>query len=188
MGRVVAQLIPAVYTKEKTIRLFQPNHPPRQVQLNRPVYDSHNQELIQRINDTSVAVKDLIVVSGSTVASNRQARGEQMMELHERGLVPGSAVLRELEIANVEALLAEIGEIEQLKSALEQAQGQIKDKDGRIQRLDSELQHSQRKAELEKFKGRLTEGEASVSADAEVTLRRMDDARKDMEALVIART
>ena len=47
MGRVVAQLIPAVYTKEKTIRLFQPNHPPRQVQLNRPVYDSHNQELLQ---------------------------------------------------------------------------------------------------------------------------------------------
>ena len=188
MGRVVAQLIPVVYTKEKTIRLFQPNHPPRQVQLNRPAYDSHNQELIQRINDTSVPVKDLIIVSGSTVASNRQARFEQLKELALEGFIPKSAAVREAEIPNVEEILAEIDEIKQLTQALEQSQEQNKEKDGKIDRLDSELQHSQRKTELEKFKGRLTEGEASTAAKARLTLGRMDDARKDMEAQVVSRT
>ena len=188
MGRGMAQLIPAVYTKEKTIRLFQPNHPPRPVQLNRPVYDSHNQELIQRINDVSIPVKDLIVVSGSTLASNKAARFEQLKEMALQGFIPKSTATREAEIPNIEAVLAEVDEIQQLTAALEQSQEQNKDKDGQIQRLDSELQHSQRKTELEKFKGGLREGAAGVSADAEVTLRRMDDARKDMEALVVSRT
>jgi hypothetical protein len=52
------------------------------------------EQLIEKINDITVGKYDIIVVSGSTLPSNRWARFEYYMELYKSGLIDQTEVLK----------------------------------------------------------------------------------------------
>jgi hypothetical protein len=173
-GRVVVQMLQHYLTEERVIRLIQPSGEIEQVEVNQPVYDDYGAE-IERIGDLTTGTWDVIVVGGSTLPSNRWATAEYYERLAEKGFIPLSEFLRKSEVFDVERILAEVGEINQLRAALEQAQGQLKDMDGLIQRQDSELRQLKRRVDSAKFQEALAKTGSRVERDQAIASARLSD-------------
>jgi len=185
LAKVVVQYIQAVYTQQKTIRLFQPNNKPKTVQLNQPVYDEFGVDVISRINDVSVGYQDVIVVSGSTMRSNRFADLDILVNLWDKGILRvDEPILRKTNIQNVDDIIAEHGVLAQLQQQNQSLQEELKKVQGDLQTAEREVVHSGRKADAEKFKKSLGIAEANITADAELEIARMRDARKDLDSIV----
>lgn len=63
-------LIQYVYTDQKVMRLMQPNNKPKEIVVNSPLYDDIG-NVVGKMNDITVGKYDIIVLSGSTLPSNR---------------------------------------------------------------------------------------------------------------------
>ena len=184
-AKVVVQYIQALYTQQKTIRLFQPNNKPKTVELNQPVYDDFSGEVISRINDVAVGYQDVIVVSGSTMRSNRFAELDVLTNLWEKGILRvDEPILRKTNIQNVDDIIAQHGILAQLTQQNEALQEELKKVQGDLQTAEREVVHSGRKADAEKFKKSLGIAGANITADAELEVSRMRDARKDLDSIV----
>ena len=154
LGEVAFDFVQKVYTEEKTLRLVQPNMPPKQVQVNKSKFDDFGNE-VGRINDITVGRYDVMIKAGSTLPSNRWARLQQLIDMYSAGLVDDQAVLMESELPNAEQILARKGQMQQMQQALSQQKETIEDLQGDLQTWMREAQHAKQKAELEKFKARL---------------------------------
>ena len=113
VAKCVLQYIQATYTVQKVIRLLQPNHKPKKVILNQPIYDEISGEFLGKLNDVTVGKYDIVVVTGSTLPSNRYARFEYYMELYKAGIVDQVEVLKQTDVANVEDVLNRKGQMQQ---------------------------------------------------------------------------
>ena len=82
IGKVVVGLIQATYTSLKVMRILQPNHKPKEVKINEPVFDQISGQFLGKLHDVTVGKYDVLVVSGSTLPSNRYARFEFYMDLY----------------------------------------------------------------------------------------------------------
>lgn len=185
LAKVVVQYIQAVYTQQKTIRLFQPNNKPKTIELNQPVYDDFSGDVISRINDVSVGYQDVIVVSGSTMRSNRFAELDILVNLWDKKILRvDEPILRKTNIQNVDDIISQHGILAQLTQQNQALQEELKKVQGDLQTAEREVVHSGRKADAEKFKKSLGIAEANITADAELEISRMRDARKDLDSIV----
>ena len=155
VAKCVLQYIQATYTVQKVIRLLQPNHKPKKVILNQPIYDEVSGEFLGKLNDVTVGKYDIVVVTGSTLPSNRYARFEYYMELYKAGIVDQVEVLKQTDVANVEDVLNRKGQMQQMMKRLQQQDKQIKDLRGDLQTAQRETIHARQRVEVEKFKTQL---------------------------------
>lgn len=174
-AKVIVQLIQQTYAQEKVIRLIQPNNTPREVSINQPIYNSYTGDILRMVNNVTVGRYDVVVVSGSTLPSNRFARFEYYMDLYERGLIDQIEVLKQTEVVDTEGVLERYSEMQRLQSELAQAQEQIKMLSGDLQTAQRETTHARQKAEIEKFKSQLKATASRAEAAGMLHKERMGD-------------
>ncbi len=175
LGRVVVEMIQAYYTEHKVIRILEPNHEQRQVEINVPIYDTLGEDVIERINDVTVGRYDIVLVSGSMLPANRWARFDYYVQLYQLGLIDQVEVLKQTEVVDMEGVLNRHNEILQLRQQVEQLQEQLKQVSGDLQTAQRESVQDRKRVEVEKFKGKLKDMEAQGKAAATVFTQRLTD-------------
>lgn len=77
LGKIVIDLIPKVYNKERIVRILAEDGTPEQVQINREWL----QNGIPRLYDLTTGKYDIVVKSGPSFSSRREESANQMMQL-----------------------------------------------------------------------------------------------------------
>jgi hypothetical protein len=169
------------------VRLIQPNNKPKQLTINEPMYDSISGEFLGRLNDVTVGKYDIVVVSGSTLPSNRFARFEYYMELYKSGLIDQIEVLKQTEVADMEGVINRSSKMKQLTSQVNSQQKQIKDLSGDLQTAQRELVHARQRVEVEKFKSDLKESSNRADMATQLYKSRTEDELKKVKGVVAER-
>ena len=142
--------------------------------INKKLVDDKSGE-IKIINDITIGKYDVMVVTGSTLPSNRYAELEFYMDAYQKGLIDRQEVLKKTEVFDMEGVMQRIDMIAQLQQQVKQQEEQIKSLKGDMQTRDREAINLKKRVEVEKFKGEL--GSISNKAKAAGTLydKRLDD-------------
>ena len=164
LGKLVIELMQWVYTEEKTLRIIQPNRSPRDVEVNKLVFDDFTNAIVGRINDVTVGRYDVQVVSGSTLPSNRWARFEYYKELFQLGVIDQVELLQQTYVANMEAVLERAGQQQQLMQQTQALEEEVKKLKGDLQTAQRESLHDRKRVELKDFEVKLAKLEAQMSA------------------------
>jgi len=180
LARSVVGLIQFVYQSEKTIRLIQPNNKPMEVKINQNIYDDVSGQLIEKINDITVGKYDIIVVSGSTLPSNRWARFEYYMELYKSGLIDQTEVLKQTDVADMEGVLERAGQMQKLMQQVQQQTEQIKQLKGDLQTAQRESIHDRKRVEVKEFEKKLAKAEAKAEMATQLYKERASDELKKL--------
>ena len=180
LAKSVVGLIQFVYQSEKTVRLIQPNNKPMEVKINQNIYDDVSGELISKINDITVGKYDVIVVSGSTLPSNRWARFEYYMELFKAGLIDQTEVLKQTDVADMEGVLERAGQMQQMMKQVQQQQEQIKKLEGDLQTAQRESVHDRKRVEVKEFEKKLAKAEAKAEMATQLYKERASDELKKL--------
>lgn len=184
LAKVVVQFIQHVYTGQKVVRLIQPNNAPRELSINQPIYDSISGELLEKMNDVTVGKYDIIVVSGSTLPSNRWARFEYYMQLYQAGIIDNVEVLKQTDVADTEGVLNRFDERSRMQGQIQQLNEQVKDLEGDLQTARREVVHAREKAELEKFKSNLKKSSDKADMTSQLYKSRTEDELKKLQQAV----
>tara|TARA_R100001530_G_scaffold136359_1_gene116708 strand:- start:924 stop:3095 length:2172 start_codon:yes stop_codon:yes gene_type:complete len=183
VGEIAIPLMQQLYKTEKTFRIVQPNNSLDEYVINKRLVDDKTPE-IKIFNDITVGKYDVIVVTGSTLPSNRYAELEFYMEAYKNGLIDRVEVLKKTEIFDKEGVMQRFDYITQLEQQLEEAAEQIKDLEGDLQTRDRENVNLKQKVEVEKFKSGLDKVSNKASAAGTLYEKRLDDSlasvRKDI--------
>ena len=174
VGQVAIPLMQQLYSTEKTFRLVNPNNSMSEYVINKRLYDDKTEEL-KVFNDITVGSYDVIIVSGSTLPTNRYAELEFYMDAYQKGLVDRQEVLKKTEIFDIEGVMQRTDEIQKLQSTVEQQQEQIKQLKGDLQTRDREAVNLRKKVEVEKFKGDLDKTSNKAKAAGTLFEKRLDD-------------
>ena len=181
LARVVVGLIQYVYKDEKVMRLMQPNNMPKEVVMNSPIYDDFG-NYMGKINDITIGKYDVIVTSGSTLPSNRWARFEYYMQLHQAGLIDQIEVLKQTDVADMEGVLERSGQMKQLQGQVQGQQEEIKRLKGDLQTAQRESLHDRKRVEVKEFEKKLAKAEAKVEmAQRLYSTRLADELKMDKE-------
>ena len=180
LARSVVGLIQFVYQSEKTVRLIQPNNKPVEVKINQNIYDDVSGQLIEKINDITVGKYDIIVVSGSTLPSNRWARFEYYMELYKSGLIDQTEVLKQTDVADMEGVLERAGQMQKLMQQVQQQTEQIKKLKGDLQTAQRESIHDRKRVEVKEFEKKLAKAEAKAEMATQLYTERASDELKKL--------
>jgi len=175
IGKVVVRLIQQTYTDEKVIRLMKPDGTMKEETLNSPIYDDFTGEVLGRMNDVTIGNYDLIVVSGSTLPSNRWARFDYYMNLYQQGIIDQQEVLEQTEVADTEGVLKRTSIIQQLQQQVEQLTEQNKNLEGDLQTAQRESVSDRKKVEIEKFKTKLTDSANTTRKATQLYEARLND-------------
>jgi len=145
LAQVMMQMIPNVYPEEKVIRIIRPNHDVKEIKFN-------VQEGNQIINDLSVEY-DVIMVAGSMLGTNRQARAQALLDLYrEKVLQDKSLIIEQLDLPNISEILERENMITQAQQVIQQLQEQVKQLSGQLQTKSREVIQANEKVIVEKFK------------------------------------
>ena len=183
MAQVVIPFVQELYHAEKLIRIIQPNNAMSEYMINKRMYDDKSGE-IEILNDVTLGKYDVVVVTGSTLPSNRYAQLEMYMDAFKNGIIDRQEVLKKTEIFDIEGVMQRTDTIAQLQQQLEQSQSQIKELKGDLQTREREVYHAKQKAELEKFKGDLDKTSNKANASATVFEKRLGDATSQIASEV----
>ena len=184
VAKIVIQYLQSTYTTMKVLRLLQPNHSPKEITINEPIYDEVNGEFLGKLNDITVGKYDVVVVSGSTLPSNRYARFEYYMELYKNGIIDQFEVLKQTDVANVEDVVNRNSKLAQLQATVQGQQKQIKDLQGDLQTAQREVIHARQRVEVEKFKTDLHASSTRAELATKLRSARMDDELKKVRSVV----
>jgi uncharacterized protein YukE len=184
VAKVVVGFIQATYTTMKVMRLLQPNHKPKEVKINEPVYDQISGQFLGKLNDVTVGKYDVLVVSGSTLPSNRYARFEYFMDLYKNGIIDQLEVLKQTEVANIEDVLNRSSKMQQLMNQVESQETQIKDLKGDLQTARRELVHARQRVEVEKYKTNLEQSSNRADMASKLYAARTEDELKKIKNVV----
>ena len=127
------------------------------------------------MNDITIGKYDVIVVSGSTLPSNRYAELEFYMDAFQKGLIDRQEVLKKTEVFDMEGVLQRIDMIAQLQQQVKQQEEQIKSLKGDMQSRDREAVNLKKRVEVEKFKGDLDSISNKAKAAGTLYDKRLDD-------------
>jgi hypothetical protein len=169
------QLIQQTYTDEKVIRLMKPDGRTSEAILNRPIYDDFTGEILGRINDITIGNYDLIVVSGSTLPSNRWARFEYYMQLYQAGIIDQVEILEQTEVADTEGVLERTAIMGQQQQQIQQLQEELQRIKGDLQTSERESVHDKKRVEIEKFKRQLGRSSDKTAKAVELFEARLGD-------------
>ena len=178
IGKIVIQLIQQTYTDQKLIQLMKPDGRTSEALLNKPVYDDFTGELAGRINDVTIGKYDLIVVSGSTLPSNRWARFDYYMQLYQAGIIDQVEVLQQTEVADTEGVLERTSLLQQQQQMIQQLQEELKRTRGDLQTSERESVHDKKRVEIEKFKRQLGRASDKTAKAVELYEARLNDQLK----------
>ena len=184
VGKVVLQWVQKIYSSEKVIRLLQPNHSPEETTLNKDIYDKVTGEFLYRINDITVGKYDLIVVSGSTLPTNRWARFEYYMELLKAGVIDGQEVLKQTDVADIEGVMARQDQVQQLQGQLQGVQGQLQKTQGDLQTAERASVNDRKRVEVMQFEMKLAKAEAKAEMAASLYQSRALDQLSELKQSV----
>ena len=73
------------------------------VAINHFIMDTDNE--IKVLNDITVGKYDVVVVTGSTMPTNRMAQLEMYMDAYEKGIIDKQEVLKKTEVFDMEGVL-----------------------------------------------------------------------------------
>lgn len=175
VGEIAIPMMQQLYKEEKFIRLLRPNNSMSKFAINKKLYDDKGQ-LANIVHRLDVGKYDVIVVTGSTLPTNRYAQLEMYMDAYEKGIIDKLEVLKKTEVFDMEGVLERTDTIQKLEGALKQAQESIKKLQGDLQTREREAYHAKQKAELEKFKAGLDSTSNKAKAAGTVFEKRLDDA------------
>ncbi len=175
LGKVVIDYIQGYYTDEKIIRILRPNRKdPDKQEINMPIYDVAG-GIVGRTNDVTVGKYDLIVVSGSTLPSNRWARFEYYKELYQLGVIDQVELLSQTDVADMEGVMARKGELQQAMGQIQSQQEQIKKLQGDLQTAQRESVHDRKRIEVKEFEVKLAKAEAKAEMATQLYKSRLTD-------------
>ena len=175
MAKVAIPLMQQLYQAEKIIRLVQPNNSLSEIAVNKKLYDDKTGE-ISIINDISRGAFDVVVVTGSTLPTNRYAQLEMYMDAYEKGIIDKQEVLKKTEVFDMEGVMERTDIVGKLQSELQGAQEEIKKLKGDMQTREREVYHAKQRAEIEKFKADLDKTSTQTKASGKLFEKRLDDA------------
>tara|TARA_R110002110_G_scaffold861_1_gene3250 strand:- start:1033 stop:3198 length:2166 start_codon:yes stop_codon:yes gene_type:complete len=175
LARVAIPLMQQLYQAEKIVRIVQPNNSLSEVAINQKLYDDKSGE-VEVINDISRGSFDVVVITGSTLPTNRFAQLEMYMDAYEKGIIDKKEVLKKTEVFDMEGVLERTDQVGQLQGQLEGAQEEIKKLKGDMQTREREIYHAKQKAELEKFKSDLDKTNTQSKSAGKLFEKRLDDA------------
>ena len=173
-GQVAIDMMQQLYQSEKIFRVIQPNNSINEYVLNKKLVDDKTKE-IEVVNDITVGKYDVIVVAGSTLPSNRYAELEFHMDAYSKGIIDKQEVLKKTEVYDMEGVLQRTDMIGQLQQALQGAQEEVKKLKGDLQTRDRESVNLRKKAEVEKFKGKLDQVGNKAKAAGTIFEKRLED-------------
>jgi hypothetical protein len=174
-ARVIVQYIQQTYTDEKVIRLMKPDGRTTEALLNKPLYDDFTGELLGRVNDVTIGSYDLVIVSGSTMPSNRWARFDYYMSLYEKGIIDQVEVLQQTEVADTEGVLERTSIMQQQQQQIQALEEELKRVRGDLQTSERESVHDKKRVEIEKFKTQLGRSSDKTAKAVELFEARLND-------------
>lgn len=183
LAKVSIDLMQDVYTHEKVIRLVQPNGDETQVEINKALYDSYGR-VVDLINDITTVDADVIVVSGSTMPSNRYALLDYYLQFFNANIIDDVEVLKKSEIFDREGVLQRKSMMAQMQQRIAQLEDENKSLSGDLQTREREVYHAKQQEALAKFKGSLEEPKARVKKTAELFEQRSNDQLKEQQSLI----
>ena len=181
LGKVVVQMIQWIYTDRKVIRLIQPNRESKEVIVNEDLYDDMTNAIIGKMNDVTIGQYDLIVVSGSTLPSNRWARFEYYKELYQLRVIDQVELLKQPDVADAEGVLQRSGQQQQAAKQIQLLQDEVKKLKGDLQTAQRESLHDRKRVELKDFEVRLAKLESSASMASQLYKHRANDHLKSLK-------
>jgi TolA-binding protein len=134
------------------------------------------------MNDISRGTFDVVVVTGSTLPTNRYAQLEMYMDAYEKGIIDKTEVLKKTEVFDVEGVLSRTDTVGQLQAQTQQMEEEIKELKGDLQTRERENYHLKQKAELEKFKADLDKTSTQSKMSGKLFEKRLDDALGQVKA------
>lgn len=161
LGKVVLQMCQKFYTREKIIRILQPNNEPDETVINQLEYDQVG-NVLHHLNNITVGKYDVTLVSGSMLPSNRWAQFDYYFQLFQAGAIDQVELLKKSEIVDVPGVLKRFGYISQLEQQIQSLQEEVKKLSGDLQTATRESVHDKKRLEVEKFKQELK----SITGDA----------------------
>jgi hypothetical protein len=146
-----------------------------EVTMNQPIYDDFTNEVLGRMNDVTIGNYDLVVVSGSTLPSNRWARFEYYMQLYQAGIIDAQEVLEQTEVADTEGVMQRTSIINQQQQMIAQLEEQLKNTKGDLQTAQRESTHDRKRVEIEKFKTKLNSASNKSQSAVNLFEARLND-------------
>ena len=174
IAKVAIPLMQQLYRAEKVIRIVQPNNSMSEIAINKKLYDDKTGE-VEVINDISRGAFDVVVVTGSTLPTNRYAQLEMYMDAYEKGIIDKKEVLKKTEVFDMEGIIERTDQVGQMQGQLQQQEEKIKELEGDLQTRERENYHLKQKAELEKFKAGLDRVSTQGKASGKIFEKRLDD-------------
>jgi hypothetical protein len=175
MAKVAIPLMQELYQAEKVVRIVQPNNSMSEFAINKKLYDDKTGEL-SVMNDISRGAFDVVVVTGSTLPTNRYAQLELYMDAYKNGIIDKQEVLKKTEVFDMEGVLKRTDVVGQLQQKVQSQEEQIKKLKGDMQTREREVYHAKQRAEIEKFKSELDKTQTQSKASAKMFEKRLDDA------------
>ena len=178
VAKVAIPLMQQLYTEEKVIRLVQPNGNEKEERFN--YYKEMENGEVSRFHDIGVGKYDVVVVSGSTLPTNRMALLNNYMEMYKMGLIDQTEVLKKSELVDVDGVLERSGQMKQMQQQMQAMAEELKKVKGDLQTAQREEVHAKKRLEVEKFSGELDK--VSNRADMATTLykARLNDAKQQL--------
>ena len=178
VAKVAIPLIQQLYTEEKVIRLVQPNGLEKEERIN--FYTEVDGESVKKFHDIGVGKYDLVVVSGSTLPTNRMALLNTYMEMYKMGLIDQVEVLKKSEVVDIEGVLTRHGQMQQLMAQNQQLQEELKKVKGDLQTASREEMHAKKRLEVEKFSGDLDKISNRAEMASSLMKARLNDAKSNL--------
>ena len=175
LGQVAIPIMQQLYTTQKVVRLIQPNNSMNEYTVNKRLFDDKS-GAIKILNDITVGKYDVVVVTGSTMPTNRMAQLEMYMDAYEKGIIDKQEVLKKTEVFDMEGVLQRTDLIQQLQSQMQEATETIKQMQGDLQTREREIYHAKMKAEIEKTKADLKGTSNRAKMSGTLFEKRLDDA------------
>ena len=170
LAKVTIPLMQQIYTEEKVIRLVQPSGLIKEEKFN-----YNNEDLTGKINDITTGAYDIVVVTGSTLPSNRWAQFEFYMQMYQQGLIDQVETLKKTEVVDIEGVLERMNTIKMLQQQVAQQEEEIKDLKGDLQTADRETVGARKRLEVEKFKSDLSDQASKAQAATSLFDARLKD-------------
>ena len=175
LGQIAIPIMQQLYTTQKVVRLIQPNNSINEYTVNKRLFDDKT-GAIKILNDITIGKYDVVVVTGSTMPTNRMAQLEMYMDAYEKGIIDKQEVLKKTEVFDMEGVLQRTDLIQQLQSQIQQATETIEQMQGDLQTREREVYHAKMKAEIEKTKSDLKATTNRAKMSGTLFEKRLDDA------------
>ena len=182
-AKVAISLMQQLYQAEKIVRIVQPNNSLTEFAINKKLYDDKSGEL-EVLNDITRGNFDVVVVTGSTLPTNRYAQLEMYMDAYEKGIIDKTEVLKKTEVFDLEGVMSRTDMVMQLQGQVEQLGEKVKDLEGDLQTRERENYHLKQKAELEKFKADLDKVSTQQKGAGKLFEKRLDDVMGQVKTAV----